>query len=238
MHTAHASRAVRRQFALPAAVATLVPRAALALLAALTLLPAANVAAAETAPSASGGGKPFHRVLIVGVSPNFDQRCLFEYALGSQIASPQVTAVVSCDAMGSKMELTRENVEKIVAERRVDAVIATRLVASKLDTKEGGGRDTRGSAQYKATDARLENFYYGGWTAYGVPVTYGEFQSSASITTLKGEVRLLTQVYSTADGTLVHSMETKSKNLESGSALARIAEPIAKKLRREKIVAR
>jgi hypothetical protein len=232
MRTVPASRPAGRRPGVSA------PVSAFALLVALVVLPGAGVAAAEAGASAPRGGTPFHRVLIVGVTPNFDQRCLFEYALGAQLASEQVTAVASCDAMGSKVELTRANVEKVVAERRVDAVIATRLVASKLSTEDGGGRDTRGSAQYKATDFGYENFYYGGWTAYGVPVTYGEFQASASITTLKGEVRLLTQVYSTADATLVHSMETKSKNLESGSALARIAEPIAKKLRREKIVAR
>jgi hypothetical protein len=209
------------------------------LLAALALPPLAGLRAAEPGAAAAPAGKPFHRVLVIGITPNFDQRCLFEYALGSQLASEQVTAVVSCDAMGSQLELNRTNVEKIARERRVDAVIATRLVASKLGTEEGGGRDTRGSAQYKATGAGFENVYYGGgWTAYGVPVTYGEFQSSDSITTLKGEVRLLTQVYSTADASLVHSVETKSKNLESGSALARIAEPIAKKLRRDKVVAR
>jgi hypothetical protein len=208
------------------------------LLAALALPPLAGLRAAEPGAAAAPAGKPFHRVLIIGITPNFDQRCLFEYALGSQLASEQVTAVVSCDAMGSQLEINRANVEKIARERRVDAVIATRLVASKLATEDGGGRDTRGSAQYKATGAGFENVYVGGWTAYGVPVTYGEFQSSDSITTLKGEVRLLTQVYSTADASLVHSVETKSKNLESGSALARIAEPIAKKLRRDKVVAR
>lgn len=207
------------------------------LLIALLAAAATGIAGAAEPPRARPA-QPYSRVLIVGVTPNFDQRCLFEYALGSQIANERVTAIVSCDAMGSKMELTRENVEKVVAERKADAVIATRLVAGRMEAKEGGGRDTRGSAQYKATDFGYENWYYGGWTAYGVPVTYGEFQSSASITTLKGEVRVLTQVYSTADASLVHSMETASRNLESGSALARIAEPIAKKLRREKILPR
>ena len=212
--------------------------AAPALLVALVLWPLAGLRAMEPGAATTPAGKPFHRVLLVGVSPDFDQRCRFEYALGAQIAGDEVTAIASCDAMGSKQPLTRENVEKLIAERRADAVIATRLVASSARAEEGGGRDTRGSAQYKATDFGYENWYYGGWTAYGVPVTYGEFQSSASITTLKGEVRVLTQVYSTADGTLVHSMETTAKNLESGSALARIAEPIAKKLRREKILPR
>ena len=190
------------------------------LIVALALLPLAGLRAAEPGAATAPAGKPFHRVLILGVTPNFDQRCLFEYAMGSQLP------------------IDRATVEKIARERRVDAVIATRLVASKLAAEDGGGRDTRGSAQYKATGAGFENVYVGGWTAYGVPVTYGEFQSSASITTLKGEVRLLTQVYSTADASLVHSIETKSKDLESGSALARLAEPIAKKLRRDKVVAR
>jgi hypothetical protein len=197
---------------------------------------AALAASAQTPTSRPA--QPYSRVLIIGVTPNFNQRCLFEYALASQIVNEKVTAIASCDAMGSAMEITRENVEKVVVERRADAVIATRLVAAGLTTEEGGGRDTRGSGQYKATDFGYENFYYGGWGAYGVPVTYGEFVSSPSITTLKGQVRVLTQVYSAADASLVFTGETVSKNLESGSALARMAEPIAKKLRREKIVPR
>lgn len=214
-----------------------VPRARAWLLA-LLLSGAAGAAMAADAPAKPAGGKPYTRVLVVGITPNFDQRCAFEYALGSQIAGGGVTAIVSCDAMGSKTPLTRENLEKLAAERHADAVVATRLVASGLKTEEGGSRDTRGSASYKATDAGYANVYYGGWAAYGVPVTYGEFQASASITTLKGEVRVLTQVYSTADASLVYSTETTAKNLESGSAVVRIAEPIAKRLRREKIVAR
>lgn len=198
-------------------------------------VPAAVSAADSPAPRPA---QPFSRVLIIGVTPNFNQRCFFEYALASQIVNEKVTAIASCDAMGSKMEITRENVEKVVAERRADAVIATRLVAAGMATEDGGSRDTRGSGQYKATDFGYENFYYGGWGAYGVPVTYGEFVSSPSITTLKGEVRVLTQVYSAADAALVFTGETVSKDLESGSALARMAEPIAKKLRREKIIPR
>ena len=102
------------------------------------------VAGSAAEPAGARPAQPFSRVLIIGVTPNFDQRCLFEYALGSQIANERVTAIASCDLMSSTTELTRENVEKIVRERKADAVIATRLVARSMRAEDGGGRDTRG----------------------------------------------------------------------------------------------
>jgi hypothetical protein len=53
-------------------------------------------------------------------------------------------------------------------------VLATSLVAVNSEAKEGGSRDTRGNASYKATDAGLATGYYG---VYGVPV-YGELATA------------------------------------------------------------
>jgi hypothetical protein len=87
---------------------------------------------------------------------------------------------------------------------------------------------------YKATDAGYATSYYG---AYGIPVVYGEFQTAPSITTVTGAVRVVTKVYETRGATLVYTVETKAKNLESrDSGLASVAESIAKRLRREKLI--
>jgi hypothetical protein len=182
-------------------------------------------------------GQAFKRVLIVGVSPNYTQRCAFEWALASQLKSDSTVAIVSCDSMTSKDPLTRENVERVVASTQADAVLTTRLLAMKLGAQEGGGgADTRGGGYYKATDYGWQSVYAGGYGVYDLPVVYGEFQTAPTITTLNGEVHVQSKLFETHAATLVYTMDTeaKSTNIESSSSgILGLAAPIADRLRRE-----
>lgn len=172
----------------------------------------------------------FTRVLIVGVSPDVNQRCKFEAFMASQLRSEAVKAIRSCDAVTKKDPLTLESIEQAVASVQADAVLATSLVSREYEAKEGGSRDTRGSAMYKATDAGYATGYYG---VYGVPVIYGEFETAAAITTLQDEVRVSSRFYETRDKTLIYTMDTHARNLESTDiALSDIAAAIANQLRR------
>ncbi len=195
---------------------------------------AAPVAAEEQARAP--GVPPFARVLVLGVSPHLNQRCQFERFLASSLQSEATTAIASCDVMDHKAPISREGIEKAVAEYRIDAVLATTLVGSQLSAGEGGGRDTRGSAQYKAIDSGWE--YYGGYYGvYGVPVVYGEFVATPSIFTMEGKVELVSRLYETQTATLVQEVKTKARNLESrGDALATITPQIAKSLRRKRML--
>jgi altronate dehydratase len=176
----------------------------------------------------------FTRVLVVGVSPNVNQRCAFEYLLASQMNSESVKAVRSCDVVKQKDPLTLESIKEAVESYNADAVLATSLVAREWDTNEGGSRDTRGSALYKATGSGYATGYYG---VYGVPVIYGEFVTAASITTVTGEVTVTTKLYETRGATLVYSLNTKAKDIETrDSGLSEIAEAIADRLRRDKLI--
>jgi hypothetical protein len=207
----------------------------------LLLLGAASLHGCGSQPAAAGArpeGAPrdqaFTRVLVVGVTPHVNQRCGFEFFLASQITNESTKGIRSCDAVKEKNPLTLESIEAAIASQQADAVVATRLVAADWAAEEGRGRDERGGGMYKATDAGYETSYYG---AYGIPVVYGEFQTAPSITTVTGEVRVVTKVYETRNATLVSTVETKAKNLESrDAALASIAEAIAKRLRREGLI--
>ncbi len=171
----------------------------------------------------------FTRVLIVGVSPHVNQRCKFEAFMASQLKSESVTAIRSCDAVTSKNPLTLESIEQAVSSAQADAVLSTSLVSREFEAKEGGSRDTRGSAMYKATDAGYATGYYG---VYGVPVIYGEFETAAAITTTQDEVRVSSRFYETRDKTLIYTMDTHTRNLESTDVgLSEIAAAIANQLR-------
>jgi lipopolysaccharide export system protein LptA len=170
----------------------------------------------------------FSRVLVVGVSPDRNQRCSFEEALASKIRSANTVAIVSCNVMPAKAPLTRENVEAAVAAQNADAVLATSLITRSWEAKEGGTRDTQGNAQYKATDA-----YYG---VYGTVVAV-DFQTSAAITTLKGEAHVTSKLYETRGATVVYTVDTKVRNIESReTGLLEITVPIGKRLRKDGLI--
>lgn len=176
----------------------------------------------------------YARVLVVAVSPDVNQRCAFEQFLVVQIQGETTQAIASCRAMSLKDPLTIENIERAIESHRIDAVIATSLVASKVGAREGGTSETRGDAYFKPTDIGYWSGYYG---AYGMPVVYGEFQTAPSITTVEGSVEILTKVYDTRDATLVYELNTKARDLESReSGLAIITGPIADRLREDGLV--
>lgn len=170
----------------------------------------------------------FSRVLVVGVSPDLNQRCAFERALASKLKSESTQAFVSCDAIPRDAPLTRENIEAAVAAKDADAVLATSLVSRSSEVEEGGTRDTRGLAAYKATDA-----YFG---VYG-SVVAADFHTAPPLTTVKGEGRIASKLYETRGATVVYTLDTKVRNIEfPGQALAEITPPIAKKLRKEGLI--
>jgi hypothetical protein len=173
----------------------------------------------------------FTRVLVVGVSPNVNQRCAFEFFMASQLTSDSVQAIRSCDAVKEKVPLTLESIEQAITAAQADAVLATSLVAREFEAKEGGSRDTRGTASYKATDAGFATGYYG---VYGVPVIYGEFATAPAFTIAQGAAQVASRFYQTRDKALLYTLETKATKLEStDAALHDFAAAIADKLRRE-----
>jgi len=179
--------------------------------------------------------QPFSRVLVVGVSPDYNQRCAFEGFLTLQIRSESTTAIASCRVMSEKDLLTRENIERVIAEHQIDAVLATTLVAGEIKGKEGGTSETRGDAYYKATG--IGYGYSGYYGVYGMPVVYGEFRTAPSIMTVTGQVEIMTRLYETRGATLVYELNTKARDLESREAsLAIITGPIAERLRRDGVI--
>lgn len=179
-------------------------------------------------------GQSFTRVLVVGVTPNVNQRCAFEFFMASQMKSETVQAIPSCNAVKSKEPLTLESIEDAVATQRADAVLSTSLVSREFNAKDGGSRDTRGGAYYKATDSGFATGYYG---VYGVPVIYGEFQTAASLTTVQGAAHIASKFYETRGKTVVYTLDTVVRDVESRDAgLHDAAAAIANRLRKDGLI--
>ena len=185
----------------------------------------------------------FNRVLVVGLSADYNARCDFESFMTNQLRiSAEATA--SCLYMKSDEQLTREGIERVISEYKPDAVLTTALVDSSQRAEEGGSADTRGDAYYKATGFGYEDpyyygrGYYGGYGAWGVPVIYAEFQTAPVITTLEGEVTILSMLYATSDASLVYELKTSAGDLHSrDDALATVTSAIGERVREDGVVA-
>jgi hypothetical protein len=187
--------------------------------------------------------QPFTRVLVVGVSPDYNQRCAFEGFVANQMRSEATTVFTSCRVLSSKEPLTRENVERAIAEHNADAVLATFLVAAEIEATEGGTNETRGEGYYKATGIDYATGYYGGYGAYrgygvyGVPVVYGEFHTAPPLTTVQGSVEISSRLYETTGATLVYELTTTAHDLESrAGGLAEVSGAMADRLRKDGLV--
>jgi hypothetical protein len=173
----------------------------------------------------------YTRLLVIGVSPDRDLRCAFESTFASQLKSASTTVITSCEQMSAKEPLTRENVERVAASVHADAVLATRLASMKIGHGEGNSDDTRGNSVYKATD-----FGYG---AYGMPVTYVDFQTAPPLTSLTSSLHVVTKLYETRGAALIYTIDTvtKSQEIDSTEAtLVTITAPTADRLRRAGLI--
>jgi hypothetical protein len=173
----------------------------------------------------------YARLLVIGVSPDRDLRCAFEATFASQLKSSSTTAISSCQQMSAKEPLTRENVERAATSVHADAVLATRLVSMSAGHEEGNSTDMRGTDLYKATD-----FAYG---AYGMPVTYVDFQTAPPLTSLKSSLHVLTKLYETHGAMLIYTIDTvtKSQEIDSTEAtLVTITAPTADRLRKAGLI--
>jgi hypothetical protein len=195
------------------------------------LLGCADVSVNSAWKDGASRSQTFSRVLVVGVSPNYDLRCAFESSLASQMRTQATQVISSCDKMKADEPLTRENIERVIASVRADAVLATTLVALDVGASEGNSMDTRGDARYKAIGI--------GFADYGMPVTYAEFQTAPPITTVKSTTHVLTKLYETQGAKLLYTVDTKTKPHEVESTqetILRITAPTADRLRRDGVI--
>jgi hypothetical protein len=176
----------------------------------------------------------FTRLLVIGVSPDYTQRCNFEYWLVRDLHSNKLAAEASCNYMSKDEPLSRESIERLVATLHSDGVLATRMVASDWLTKAGGSGDTRNTDSYKYTASGYDTGFYG---VYGVPVDYYRFKTLPSVMNSKGAGHIVTRLYETHGASLVYTIDTKVKDVESSQlGLAMVTPAIADRLRRDRLI--
>ena len=178
----------------------------------------------------------FSRILIVGISTDFTQRCNFEYSLASQFQGSSTTPIASCDTMMPKEPLTRANIERVVAATHADAVLTSTVVTVQVGSQQGDSRDTRGTSYYQVTGV---GYVTGDLGAYGVPVAFVQVDTTKPIPQITGSVHIVTKLFDVNDAKLLYTLdsETKSDDIQStSSAIETITGDIGSKLRRDGII--
>ncbi len=173
----------------------------------------------------------FSRVLIVGVSTDFDQRCAFEFSMASWFSGSSTVPIVSCNWMMPKDPLTRANIDRVVAAQHADAVLTSAVVTVQVDAQAGYT-----IPYYQVTGL---GYVTGPMGEYGVPVAFVQLESTTSMPTVTGDIHIVTKLFDTQDATLVYTldMQAKSNDLQSTStAIENITGLIAGRLRRDGVV--
>jgi hypothetical protein len=173
----------------------------------------------------------FSRILIVGVSTNFNQRCDFEFAMSSQFSGSPPHPIVSCNSMTPTEQLTRANIERAVAAVHADAVLTTAVVS--VQTSE---QKSEPIPYYQIVG---QGYVTGPLGAYGVPVAFVQLESTTPLPTVTGDVHLITKLFDTKDATLLYSLDTQAKGnaLQSTeSTMDDLTGQIGDRLRRDGVI--
>jgi hypothetical protein len=178
----------------------------------------------------------FSRILIVGISADFTQRCSFEFSLASQFTGSSTQPIVSCNTMTPKQPLTRANIESVAKAQNADAVLTSAVVSMQLGSHQGNTRDTRPTPYYQVTGT---GYVTGALGAYGVPVAFVQLDTTASIPMITSDIHILTKLFDVKDATLVYTTDTvaKSDDMQSSSAsIENITGLIGNRLRKDGVI--
>ncbi len=178
----------------------------------------------------------YSRILIVGVSTDFTDRCTFEFAMASEFQGSSTIPIASCNTMMPKDALTRANIDHVVASTNADAVLTSAIVTMQVGMQKGNTRDTRPVPYYQVTGV---GYVTGELGYYGIPVAFVQLDSTQSIPQITGEIHILTKLFDAKSATLVYSADTRAKSDDiqsTSSSIEGIAELIGDRLRHDGVI--
>ncbi len=185
----------------------------------------------------SAANRPsFSRILIVGISADFTQRCSFEFSMASQFTGSSTEALVSCNTMMPKDPLTRANIERVAAAGHADGVLTSAVVSMQLSGHQGNTSDTRATPYYQVTG---EGWVTGDLGAYGVPVAFVQLETTPSIPMISDDIQVVTKLFDVKDATQVYAMQTQAKSSDmqsTSSTIETITGLIGDRLRRDGVI--
>ena len=170
--------------------------------------------------------RSFDRILVVGVTDDQFRRRGFESAVVNALAGKRTEAVSSIEIMDADTPLSDASLDAAGDKIQADAVLITRLTNTTVKAKQ---IDSRVNVQAQAKGGNIVDFFRYDYKDIENP---GYLQAKISFV-------LSSNLYETAGGTLVYSIETvtSDKNTDYNTVVFDIIEntsvKIAQRLRRD-----
>jgi len=142
-------------------------------------------------------GKPFAKVLVVGITEKPGSRRIFETVFSQRLREYGVQAEPSFEVLPSDDKLAEDAFQQIIANNDYDAIFTSRVVGIDQKTSYSPGYSTVYPGSY------YNDFY--GFYSY----SYGVYHTPGHMSTYN-VVRLETNVYEAAERTLVWTGMTES----------------------------
>lgn len=143
-----------------------------------------------------------NQVLVVGVAENEDRRRMFETELANRLKSQGIAAYPSIQFHTSVDQMQKADVEKIIKEQGIQAVIVTRLVD--LNRQDVYVPPTTYVSSYPAYGSPYYGSMYG-YYSYGYSVTHDPGYTYEKVT-----VTLETNLYDAANEQLIWSGQSNT----------------------------
>lgn len=155
-------------------------------------------------------GKTLEDVMVIGVSEKDGARRMFEGSLAAEFQKAGVNAVQSVTLLPTTSMLTKEDVEKVLKEQNIDAVIVTRLLdISQTENYVPPSTTVVGGYGYPGYGGAYYGSYYGYYSTSYSTVT------SPGYTYTETTVSLETNLYDASTEALVWSGQSATFNPDS-----------------------
>jgi hypothetical protein len=170
------------------------------------------------------GARTYQKILVVGVSEDFDRRRSFENFVVNALQNSGNTAWPSSRLMESETPLDEEAIRATVNTSGADAILVTRLVDRSVTADEV---DARTGLKTQRKEGGLVNLFR---------YDYNEYEEPAYIVA-KNAATLSTELFEAGQGNLVFKMESTTTDKESiHEVIEEASAAIVKRLRRDGLV--
>jgi hypothetical protein len=112
-------------------------------------------------------GPAFKKVAVVGLTNNDSTKRVFESVFATKLRAHGIEAVAAYEANPTKEKLPRDEMERIIKENGIDAIITARVVDRKQETQVSA--PTTVAAPYPAYYGDYYGFYDYSWGFYHDP---------------------------------------------------------------------
>ena len=163
--------------------------------------------------------RSLEKVLVLGVANDETKRYMFETDLASALNRNGVDAIAGSSLRALRGQLNKEKVVEALKDIDVDKVIVTRISSYDIEKK-----------------------YYGGYTEFwisGTPTMYGYWNTGYHETTHPDYISerttlfLETSLFNVADGAMVWSARTKTKEPENNDVIKDLISKVVPRLKRD-----